>query len=172
VTGLPASAVDGTPALPSGVAGGFPPSAQQLALFEARITSMEATFKGDRETAEARPASEQTRLQATLEAAADRVAALEITNQSSRVPAGADAFSSMQVRADFCEQLLANSGFGAAIKPRCLEVVLAARSDRVHSAATALRDDEEIEDRAQYCVGDLPVGIAPYQPAIFSAGER
>jgi hypothetical protein len=85
-----------------------------------RITSIEAAFKGDREAAEARAASEQDRLQAALEAAADRVAALEIMNKSSQVSAGGDAFSSMQAQACLCEQLLAKyiAGFGAATKPR------------------------------------------------------
>jgi hypothetical protein len=133
---------------------------------------MEAAFEGDREAAEARASSEQARLQAALGAATDRVAAFEISNQSSRVPAGGDAISSRKAQADICEQLLANAGFKEETKPRYLEVVLAARSDRVHSATAALIVDEEIEDRAQYCAAELPVGIEPYPLAIFSAGEQ
>jgi hypothetical protein len=171
VTGLP-DVVGGAPAILGGVAGGSAPSAQQLSLFEARFTSMEAALRGDHEAAEARAASERANLQTALDAAADRVAALEIASLGSRVLSGGDAFRSMQAQAELCEQLLANAGFGAASKPRYLEVVLAARSDRLHSAAAALGDDEEIEDRAQYCVAELPVGIAPYPPAIFSAVEQ
>jgi hypothetical protein len=73
----------------------------------------------------------------------------------------------MQTQAELGEQLLANVGFGGASKRRYPEVILAPRSDLVHSAAAALRDNEEIEDRAQYYVGELPVGMAPYPPAIF-----
>jgi hypothetical protein len=47
-----------------------------------------------------------------------------------------------------------------------------ARSDRVRSAVAALRDDEGIEGREQYCVAELPVGIALVPAATFSAGEE
>jgi hypothetical protein len=35
------------------------------------------------------------------------------------------------------------------------KVVHAERADRVHSAAAALRDDDEVEDRVQYSVTEL-----------------
>jgi hypothetical protein len=79
----------------------------------------------------------------------------------------------MQDNEELYEQLLANTGFVRASKPRYLNVALAARSNVIYAAASRGWEEGEVnEDRSKCCVAELPVGLAPYPPANFTASDQ
>jgi hypothetical protein len=90
--------------------------------------------------ADERAAEKRDLFQARLKASDDMVAALE----SAPHPwLGGEIFQSIQRDVDLRERLLINAGFDSPEKPAFLDVVLAAREDRVQAAAVAGGDEDD-----------------------------
>jgi hypothetical protein len=146
--------------------------ASQMAI-EERFNSMEATFRDGQASADARASRDRAALQAELGDANCRVAAMDVASHSPEDSASGDTFHTMQDQAELCEQPLATAGFAEACKPRYLDVVLAARTDVIHAAASRGRKEGEVyENRSKYCVAEPPIGLAPYPPAVFTASDQ
>jgi hypothetical protein len=129
---------------------------------------MGATFRGGQASADARAARDRGALQACD--ANRRVEAMETASHSPGASVGGDTFRAKQDNAELCEQLLANAGFAGTSKPRYSDVVLMARSDVIHAAASRGREEGEVyEDRSKYCVAEVPVR---FPPAIFTASDQ